>query len=206
MCAPKNPVVLAVTGGIACGKSEVGRILNTMGFAVCDADRVAHDLMKKGTPVYQQVVEFFGTHILSDDEEISRPILGKDVFENLEKRETLNRLLHPVVQEYLKHWIADVRLKNQRAAVLVPLLFESKMESLEWDAIICVSSSEQQVFQRLEKRGFGRKEAGLRIDSQMPLEEKEARSDYVIRNIGSLAELEESTRETVLRIMTEEVL
>ncbi len=88
--------------------------------------------MKKGTPVYQQVVDFFGTHILSDDEEISRPILGKDVFENQGKRETLNRLVHPAVQERLKQWVVDVRLKNQNAAVLVPLLFESKMESLDY--------------------------------------------------------------------------
>lgn len=203
MCAPQNPVVLAITGGIACGKSEVGRILEGLGFAVCDADHVAHELMKKGSRVYQQVVDFFGRHILSTNGEISRPTLGKDVFENPEKREELNRLVHPAVQERLKQWVADVRLKNQNAAVLVPLLFESKMESLEWDAIICVSSSEQQILERLEKRGCGRKEAGQRINAQMPLEEKEKRSDHVIQNIGSLGELEQSTRATVNRISAE---
>ncbi len=203
MCVPQTPIVLAITGGIGCGKSEVGRILKTMGFAVCDTDRVAHDLMKKGTPVYQQVVDFFGTHILSDDEAISRPILGKSVFENPDKREILNLLVHPAVREYLKQWVADVRLKNQNAAVLIPLLFESKMESMGWDAVICVSSSEQQVLSRLEKRGLGRREVGQRISAQMPLEEKGKQSDHVIRNIGSLKELEQSTRETVNRISAE---
>lgn len=206
MCAPQNPGILAVTGGIACGKSEVGRILETMGFAVCDADHLAHDLMKKGTPVYQEVVDFFGTHILSADKEIARPALGKDVFENPEKLKTLNRLVHPAVQERLQHWIADARLNNRNAAVLVPLLFESGMDALDWDAIICVSSSEQQIFERLKSRGCGRKEAGQRMASQLPLEEKEKRSDHVIQNFGSLGELEQATRETVNTIMAGRVI
>lgn len=205
-CAPQNPVVIAVTGGIACGKSEVGRILSQMEFAVCDADHVAHDLMKKGTLVYRQVVDLFGTRILSNEGEISRPVLGKDVFENPEKREALNRLVHPAVQAALEERIEEARLDGRNTAVLVPLLFESGMDSLKWDAVVCVSSPESQVLQRLEARGHEEEEALQRIGSQLPLEEKERRSDHVIRNNGSLGELDQSTRETVQRIRTEGVL
>ena len=205
-CAPQNPVVIAVTGGIACGKSEVGRILERMGFEVCDADHVAHGLMKKGAPVYQQVVDFFGTKVLSEDGEISRTNLGRDVFENPEKREALNRLVHPAVQAALEERIEKARMGKENTAVLVPLLFESGMDSLKWDAVVCVSSPETQVIQRLDARGHGKNEARQRIGSQLPLKEKEQRSDHVICNNGSLEELEQSTRATVKSILTKGVL
>ena len=196
-------LVLCVTGGIACGKSEVGRILGEMGFEVCDADRVAHGLMKKGTPVYRQVVAQFGKQILSDNEEISRSILGKTVFENPEKRYALNGLVHPAVREKLAGWIAEKRKRGKAAAVLIPLLFESGMETLDWDAVLCVSSSEELVFQRLEKRGLTRHGAALRVAAQMPLEKKEQRSDQVVQNLGTLGELEDSTRDAVKRAKAE---
>jgi len=199
----RNIVVLGVTGGIACGKSEVGRILGEMGFAVCDADRVAHDLMKKGTPVFQQVVDRFGTRILSDNGEISRSILGGIVFENPAQREALNRLVHPAVRKRLEQWISGKRNAGEDTAVLIPLLFESGMQDLDWDAVLCVSSREEAVFQRLEKRGLTREEAEKRVHSQMPLAEKEKRADHGVQNFGSLGELEQSTRETVNRIMAE---
>lgn len=197
----RSALVIGVTGGIACGKSEAGRILETMGFSVCDADYMAHDLMKKGTPVYRHVLDFFGTDVLLDDGEISRPALGKEVFGNPAKRKALDRLVHPAVRAGLEEWIAQVHRNNQHAAVLLPLLFESGMESLEWDAIVCISSSEQQVLQRLERRGLNSGAARTRIESQMPLEEKEKRSNYVIPNTGSLKKFEQAVRETVKIIM-----
>lgn len=199
----RNRVVLGVTGGIACGKSEVGRILGEMGFAVCDADRVAHDLMKKGTPVFSQVVDRFGTHILSDDGEISRSILGETVFEDPAQRETLNRLVHPAVRESLERWILRKRNAGENTAILVPLLFESGMQDLDWDAVVCVSSCEEDIFQRLEKRGLTREEAEKRIHSQMPLAEKEKLADHVVPNSGTLGELELATRKTVEAIVGE---
>ena len=197
----RNSFVIGITGGLACGKSEVGRILEEMDFSVCDADRVAHDLMKKGTPVYQQVVDHFGTRILSGDGEISRPLLGTIVFENPAEREVLNGLVHPAVRKNLESWIAEARQNNNNAAILVPLLFESGMESLDWDAVLCISSSEDLILHRLENRGLARNEAELRVASQMQLAEKERRSDYVVPNNGTLEELKEYTRATVHRIM-----
>lgn len=197
----RKAIVVAVTGGIACGKSEVGRILGRMGFAVCDADRVAHDLMGKETPVFQQVVSHFGSQILSDDGEIARPILGKIVFENPKQREILNGLVHPAVRESLAEWIGKIRTKGRCATVLVPLLFESGMQQLDWDAVICVSSREKEVFQRLKNRGLNHEEAMKRIHSQMPLAEKEKLADYVVPNVGTLDELEWATRKTVQAIV-----
>jgi dephospho-CoA kinase len=198
-----NVVVVGVTGGIACGKSEVGRILSEMGFAVCDADRVAHDLMKKGTSIFSQVVDRFGTRILAANGEISRPILGKIVFENPGQREFLNELVHPAVRESLTGWIDQMRSGEKHAAVLIPLLFESGMQDMDWDAVVCVSSYEEEIFQRLEKRGLSREDAERRMYSQMPLEKKEKLADYVVPNHGTLGELELATRKTVEAIVGE---
>jgi len=183
-------LVLGITGGIACGKSEVGRILKKREFEVCDADRVAHELMKKGTSVYAQIVEAFGSEILHKNGEICRPSLAKMVFENSQKLNHLNRLVHPAVRQELSSWIKEQRRKKQNAAVLLPLLFESEMDDLDWDAIWTISALEKQVLARLAKRGLSKTEALARIGAQMPLQEKERKANFVIKNNGSLEILE----------------
>ena len=199
----RNVIVIGVTGGIACGKSEVGRILEELNFVVCDADRLAHKLMSKGTAVYRRVVDQFGPKILLDEEEISRPILGKIIFDSPEQRAILNGLVHPAVRDALTKWIKEKRSLGQHAAVLIPLLYESGMEDLDLDAVICVSSSETDIFQRLKNRGLNREEAEKRVHSQLPLVEKEKQADYVVPNEGTLGELELATRKTVQAILVE---
>lgn len=199
----RKAISIGVTGGIACGKSEVGRILSEIGFAVCDADRVAHTLMDNGSPIFQNVVDHFGDQILSENGDISRPVLGKLVFDDPFKLGELNALVHPAVRQALEEWLEGQRAEGQPAAALIPLLYESGMEDLKWDAVVCVSSLEQEVFQRLEKRGLSPEEVEKRINSQMPLAEKEERADVVIPNNGTLGELELVVRKTVKTIMLE---
>jgi len=195
--------VIGITGGIACGKSEVGRILEEMNFTVLDADLVAHSLMSEGSPVYKGIVEHFGTEILSDSGEILRPILAKTVFGNAEKRALLNRLVHPEVRDQLDRWIKDQRSADRRAAVLLPLLFESGMQNLDWNGIVCVSADRTHVLARLKERGLNMEEAKQRINSQMPLAEKERLADHVLPNNGTRRELELAVRETVNAFMGE---
>jgi dephospho-CoA kinase len=202
----RNFLLLGITGGLACGKSEVGTVLEQMGFVVCDADRVAHQLMGKGMPIYQQVVAHFGSVILAENGEISRAVLGKLVFENSAEREVLNALVHPAVSDELRRWMAKQRAEKQDAAVLLPLLFESGMETLDWDAIGCVSSSEELVFERLEKRGFNRDTARIRIEAQLPLAEKMRRSDFIILNNGTIAELKQVVQDVVKKTGTKKGL
>lgn len=174
-----------------------------MGFVICDADCVAHELMKKGAPVYQRVVEQFSDKVLAPDGEISRPKLGAMVFEDLEKRLQLNQLVHPVIKAVLEDWILERRSCGESAAVQLPLVFESGMDSMDWDGIICVSSSESAVLERLKKRGLGRTDALKRMRAQMPLKEKEKRADRVIYNLGTVQELEAKTRNIVESLMLE---
>ena len=154
------------------------------------ADRVAHRLMKPGMVVYEEVVNYFGSQILLANGEISRPVLGQIIFENPEQRNVLNGLVHPAIRNELTTWITEKRNNGVNAAVQIPLLYESGMENLDLDAVICVSSSEELMLKRLEKRGLSHEEAEKRIESQMPVSEKEKRSDAVIHNQGTLEERE----------------
>lgn len=181
-------IILGVTGGIACGKTETGRILSADGFKVLDSDFLAHELMGKGRPVYEQVVEHFGRAILAENEEINRTKLGQIVFADPQERAVLNRLVHPSVLKNAHEWIEACREAQEDAAVLVPLLFESGW-TRGWDAVICVTAPEEQVFQRLENRGFSKEEAVKRIEAQMSLIEKAALADFVIANDGTLESL-----------------
>ena len=199
----RSEIVVGVTGGIACGKSEVGRILEGLGYLACDADRIAHELMAKGTAVYQRVVAAFGECILSEKGEIRRSGLGAIVLEDPEKRERLNELVHPAVRDAVERWIADRRARGESGAVQIPLLFESGMDNLDFDAVICVSAGETPAVERLAKRGMDRGTARKWIRAQMPLKEKEQLSDFTVMNSGSVEELEEAMRRIVKRLPIE---
>ncbi len=188
-----QPIILAITGGIACGKSEAGRLLSEEGFAVLDTDLLAHEIMRAGAPVFEQVVEEFGKTILSTEGEIDRTQLGNLVFSDSAARETLNGLVHPAVIQAAEQW---KREQPGDAAILVPLLFEAGWTE-GWDAIVCVSAEEENIFQRLEKRGLSEDEAQQRIAAQMPLAEKEAQADFIIRNNETLNALRDETLKVI---------
>jgi len=177
-------ILLGITGGIACGKTEVGRILSAEGFKVLDTDFLAHELMQKGRPVYEEVAGAFGKAILAEDEEIDRRKLGSLVFDNPAALEKLNRIVHPAVMDTAGRWVNGCREAREDAAVLVPLLFESGWTA-GWDAVICVTAPEEQVFKRLKTRGLSRERARKRIEAQMPIQEKAARADFVMDNSGT---------------------
>lgn len=180
-----SAIILGITGGIACGKTEMGRILSAEGFKVLDSDFLAHELMDKGRPVYEAVVRQFGDAILAEDGTIDRAKLGKKVFADPQKREALNRLVHPEVIKAAQDWMNDCREAGEDAAVLVPLLFEAGWTE-GWDAVICVTAPEEQIFQRLGKRGLSKEEVRKRIAAQMPQSEKAAKSDFIIENGGTI--------------------
>jgi len=103
-------LILGITGGIACGKTETGRILSAEGFKVLDSDFLAHELMGKGRSVYAAVVKHFGDAILAEDGEIDRAKLGKKVFADPQVREALNRLVHPAVDQAWRQWLQTMSI------------------------------------------------------------------------------------------------
>ena len=166
---------IAITGGIACGKSLVAKFLKEAGVETIDADDVVHEL-------------------LPDPEERRR--MAAEVFADPEKRRALEARLHPLVKarigEFLDSQSSTFDLRpstlNLRLAI-IPLLFETRWDE-NYDIICCVSSTrENQIARMLTTRGYALEEAEARLNAQMPIEEKSARSHYIINNNGSVEEL-----------------
>lgn len=199
----KKGLSIGLTGGIACGKSEAGRILEGEGARVRDADTLAHEVIRRGGPLFDKVVERFGAEMVGPDGEIDRQILGRRIFADAAGRKALEALIHPEVIRSLREWIAGETRQGRNTVAIVPLLFEVGWTDL-WDAVVCVASTEAMVIERLRKRGLSESEARARISAQMPLETKIRKADYVIQNDGSLDSLEKRTREVWQNIVREE--
>lgn len=161
---------IALTGGIACGKSLVARFLNELGVETIDADDVVHTL-------------------IPDPAERRR--LAAEVFADPEMRRALEARLHPLVKAKIDAFLSPTPplLSNSPRLAIIPLLFETHWD-VNYDIICCVSSSrENQIDRMLTTRGYSLEEAEARLAAQMPVETKAARSHYVINNNGSAEEL-----------------
>ncbi len=188
---------VAVTGGIACGKSLAASMMEAAGVTVCDADAVAHMLMEPGADAYRELVKAFGSGILAEDGTVDRRVLGNIVFNNEEQRQRLNALLHPAVRAEIARWLEQQEQDGVRvAAAVIPLLFEAGMAA-GWDAVVCVACQPELQMERLRSRGFDEAACRARMAAQMPLAEKVERSDFTIWNDGSADELSESVRQVL---------
>lgn len=180
---------VALTGGIACGKSAVAQWWRQWGAETLDADEVVHRLLAPDGVCVRTVAEAFGPEVLAADGGIDRERLGRIAFGDAAARLRLEALVHPAVICQMREWAAQVRRAGRFGVAVIPLLFEAGLTA-DWDEIICVASSEATMMERLAQRGLTPDEARARIASQWPVHEKCARADRVIDNNGSLAELE----------------
>jgi dephospho-CoA kinase len=191
---------IAITGGIACGKSVVGGLFEASGVPVCEADALAHALMRPGEPAYAEVVESFGEGILAPNREIDRRRLGALVFEDPAALCRLNSIVHPLVGRKIREWMDRQPPERKAAAAVVPLLFEAGL-ARGWSAVVCVVAAETVQRQRLAQRGLSPEQARQRIRAQWPVERKAERADYVLVNDGSMDLLKEQTTRVLNSIL-----
>ena len=199
---------VALTGGIACGKSLVAKFLNELGVETIDADDIVHEL-------------------IPDPAERKR--LAAAVFGNEAKRKELEAKIHPIVKERIEAFLGvdridrgisvdsdniDSRISTPTDAyphlsipnqslrlAIIPLLFETRWDA-DYDIICCVRSARAtQVARMMETRGYSREEAEARLAAQMPVEEKAAKSHYVIDNNGSAEELKSEVKKFISWLM-----
>jgi dephospho-CoA kinase len=176
-------IKIGLTGGIACGKTTAGKwFAEQCGWEVLDTDHVAHELLMPGNPVCDSVIEEFGQGILDDNGLISRPLLGELVFNNPDRLHVLNELMHPAVRKETIRWLSR---QHTTAVVMIPLLFEKSLQD-DFDLVISISASVETQIRRLKERGHSVDEAKKRIAAQMPMFEKNTKSDFVIYNDKSL--------------------
>ncbi|MCX7982592.1 MAG: dephospho-CoA kinase [Syntrophales bacterium] len=189
---------VGLTGGIASGKTTIARLLVEKGAYHIDFDELAHDVEKKGTPVWEQIVRNFGPGILLEDGTIDRRKLAQIVFKNKEKLNQLNQIVHPAVLEKWYKCLKDIADQNAQAIVLndVPLLFEVGLQGLFDHIILIYSPPDIQIKRLMERNGYTEEEAKQRLAAQMSMEEKVPLADTVFDN--SLPLEEAKTRVDIL--------
>lgn len=189
--------IIGLTGGIGSGKSTIATALKEKGAVIIDADRIAKELMKPGTTVYDAVVKHFGYGILNKDKTINRKELGKIVFDHFDKLSLLNRLTHgPIIIEIKEQIrkISSSSLGEQVVVIDAPLLMESGLKSLA-DIVVVVTVNREEQNRRLKAKGLSDEEIDERIDAQMDPEEALEYADLIIENNGTLADLRTKVQE-----------
>ena len=174
-------LTIALTGGIACGKSTVSSMLAELGASIIDADEISRSLTADGGTALPAIRAAFGDSVFHPDGTLNRPALSAVVFADKAAIETLNAIIHPLVRQQMNEQLESCRKQGAQVVVLdVPLLFEANMQHMG-DLVVCVTAPEAVQISRMASRnGFSREEALSRIRSQMPVSEKAARSDVVL--------------------------
>ncbi len=182
-------MILGLTGGIASGKTTVAQMLIRLGARLIEADDLARQVVEPGTEGLRKVVCAFGEEILDADGKLRRDLLGKIVFSDPVKLRLLNSVLHPVMAVEAKKQLAS--LSRQGTAVLAgSLLFEAGWEKLVDKMLLVYVDSKTQLSRLMARDGLSRLEAQARISSQLPLEEKLAKADYLIDTSRPLADVQ----------------
>jgi dephospho-CoA kinase len=202
---------VGLTGGLSSGKSTVAEMLARRGARVLDADRLVHELMRPGLPVYQEIVRHFGRGILASDKTIDRKKLADAAFGGGRIAE-LNRIVHPAVIALQDAWMDELeREEPQALAVVEAALILEAGAAPRFDKLVVVTCRQAQKVERFAARyplgvEAGRAEAARRLAAQMPDKEKVARADYVIDNSGTLAQTDHQVEKVfaeLLEIATE---
>ena len=186
---PRRPLRVALTGGIATGKSYVLDRLATRGVHTVDADRVARDVVRRGAPAWDAVRRRFGASILQPDDEVDRGKLARIVFADATARNDLESIVHPEVYDAIEHWFSDLMAVGATLGVAdIPLLFETQREH-DFDRVVVVACPPDVQVTRLRDRdGLTQEEAHSRLAAQDPIEEKTARAHHVVRTDGTYAD------------------
>lgn len=190
MISGRRMLRVGLTGGIACGKSTVARLLEERGCRCIDADAIARELLEPGTEAHGEVIERFGEGVRADGGSIDRTRLGELVFADDEARGDLEAILHPrILAEELRRLEEAERSGAEIAVVEAALMVEAGSWK-RYDRLVVVRCQEDlQVRRLMEQRGLDEAGARARIRAQTPVEHKARLADYVVENGGSLRDL-----------------
>lgn len=201
-----NQIRIGLTGGIATGKSQVSNYLRSKGYKVIDADQIARDVVAPGSYGLKKLRQVFGKEIIKSGE-LDREYLGKMVFYNKKAREKLDQILHPLIFQKMKK--IGQEYKGEVLFFDIPLLFETmnslELQDFKFDEIWVVDTSMDIRVQRLMDRdSIDRDYAIAKINSQMPMEEKRARANYVLNNDQDKESLYKMVEKKLVNILGEE--
>lgn len=181
---------LGITGRIASGKTTAAGEFARLGGKIISADEIGRKVVEENPPVLSKLIRAFGREIVHPDGTLKRRVLGMKAFASQENKETLNRIVHPLLLRFLAEEMdtslgqKDCQMVIIDAALLIDWGWHNKM-----DFTVCVVAPEDAQISRLREEGFSMEEIRDRLNSQKTLEELEAASDFIINNDGSPEEL-----------------
>ncbi|TGD24310.1 dephospho-CoA kinase [Companilactobacillus suantsaicola] len=184
--------IYGLTGGIASGKSTVLNLFRQNKFIVYDADYVAREVVKLGTIGLAQITGQFGSSVLLADGTLNRKKLSSIVFSDQTQLEKLNQITRPLIKKEILQTVSDVKKSTQSDISIfeIPLLFEGNYQNY-FDGVISLYVQPQiQLHRLMQRNGISKKVALEQINSQMSMDEKKRRADFVIDNSGDMNHLQ----------------
>jgi dephospho-CoA kinase len=200
----ENSIKIAVTGGVASGKSTVCNIFEDLGVVTYSADQFSRDVVKKDSRAYHKIIEHFGKTVVKEDGSINRRLLRDIITKNQQEKVALENIVHPEIISLMKKKLAETQKRSQNIVMEVPLLFELGLENL-FDVTIMVYAESDLKMKRLQDRdNVTEEKASTFIGLQMADEKKVKRSDFVIFNNGSKEQLAKEVKKLYRKILEPE--
>lgn len=188
---------VALTGGIATGKSYCLARFAEAGAPTIDADILARQAVAPGTAGFDAVRSRFGAAVVTADGTLDREALGRVVFSDQDSRRVLEAIVHPAVWAAIGRWFDTVARGGQHRVAIadIPLLYETGHEG-DFDAVVVASCTpDQQIARLIARAKLSREDAARRIAAQLPVADKARRAGYVIDTSGSLEETDAQVRQ-----------
>lgn len=192
---------VALTGGIATGKSHVRAQFEALGVPTVDADQLARLAVAPGTSGLSAVIARFGRQVLDPSGALDRRKLASIVFADADARRDLEAIVHPEVRRLTDEWFGSIDAGRVSFAIAdIPLLYEVGRDK-DFDVVIVVACDpETQVRRVIQRDGVSEVEARQRLAAQMPIAEKVRRADYVVRTDGTIEDTERQVRDIYERL------
>lgn len=190
---------IALTGGIATGKSTVVGLLKAKGYEVIDADKIAHEILDSQ---YLAISTLFGEIFIQEKQgkkSVNRKALGSIIFANTKNKNILEDLLHPLIFDEIKRRSIIEEAKEKLYFIDIPLFFESSRYPIT-KSLLIYTSPKLQLPRLMLRNSFTLREAKARIDAQMPIDEKVAKSSYLIDNSATLTHLKKEIQMRLIEI------
>ena len=189
---------IALTGGIATGKSSVSKLFEAEGFTIIDADTIAHQVLNQAA---DEVAGLFGREVLREDG-VDRKALGTIIFGDSQKRKALEALLHPLIYEEILR-LSEIEDRKKRPYLIdIPLFFETARYNT-YKVIVVYAPRTAQIERAVRRDGLSEEEVEHRIAAQIDIEEKRQKATYFIDNSGDETELHSETMKIIKQIQKE---
>jgi dephospho-CoA kinase len=195
--------LLGVTGGIATGKSTVASMLVEKGAVLIDFDDLAREVVVPGQPAYQEIVTFFGPEVLQPDQTLDRKKIAQIVFQDQEKKEKLETMIHPRTYELYVDRVAEMIKKDPDVLIqtVIPLMIELKLHTLFHKVLLVYAAPQVQIQRLMTRDKISKPEAARIIRNQLPIDLKKPFADFIIQNGGSLDQTRQQVEVLWLQIL-----